>query len=166
VLGAVLTLPLWAVADRDAAARARMLRTVHTVERIALGGWALVTGALSVVTLILPHLVMKELHGKGLVPGAVVWNQIAGGARLGLALVAMSAAFTPRPPRALVRAILIGLLASAIGPLFSTLTQALPWAEIESLKKTFILDGALALLLIATTSMRANLAPPLSDDET
>jgi hypothetical protein len=76
-----------------------------------------------------------------------------------VAVVALVAAWMPRPPRALVRAVLLAALASIVGPLFSALTSTVPWSEIEPLKKGLWLDGLLALALLSTSVLRANLAP-------
>jgi hypothetical protein len=118
----------------------------------------MVAGALSVLTVILPQLVAHEVYGRSLAPAAIVWSQLYAGARLGLSLVALAAAFTPRPPRALVRAILVGLTASVVGPLFSAITSGVPWSEIKALRGSFFFDGGLALVLLATSMVRANLA--------
>ncbi len=167
ILGAILIARLWNVVpgqprradDNLQSARVRALAGVHRIERVLLGAWALVAGAVSVLTIILPQVVARELYGHPLNPGAMVWSQLFGGARLALALMALSAAMSPRPPRAMVRALVIGLVATLAGPIFSLLTGALPWAELQSLRFGLLLDGAAAAVLLATSVMRANLAP-------
>src|SRR6185312_12142847 len=110
------------------------------VQRVTLGAYALIAGASSLLTVILPQQVARELMGHGMLPGAIVQAQLHAGARLGLALVALAAAYTPRPPRVLVRAILIGLIASIAGPLFSAATNGVPWAELAAIKRGLWLD--------------------------
>jgi OPA family glycerol-3-phosphate transporter-like MFS transporter len=168
LIGALVISRLWYVVPgrpREALSEARLrgrtalLKNVFAVERVAMGGWALVAGAIGVLTLILPQVVARELYSHTLSPGAVVWSQMFGGTRVGLAIIALAAAFTPRPPRALVRALLIGLLATVIGPLFSAITSGVSWAEVQPLRLLLYLDGAVALVLLATSVVRANLAP-------
>lgn len=166
VLGAILIARLWYVvpgrvpADPTAEAlvrRARALTMLHQVQRLTLGAYALLAGASSLLTIILPQQVARELAGHALVPAATVQAQLHAGARLGLALVALVAAFTPRPPRALVRAILVGVIASAAGPIFSALTGGVPWAELETIRRGLWLDGIVATILLGTGVARANL---------
>jgi OPA family glycerol-3-phosphate transporter-like MFS transporter len=167
IIGALLIARLWNVVpgrgalpdDARLAARARALGLVHRVERIALGGWAIVAGSLSVIAIILPQVLARELLGHILVPSALVMAQLNTGARLGVALVALVAAWMPRPPRALVRAVMLAALASVVGPLFSAITGGVAWSEIQALKNGFYLDGLLVVLLLSTSVLRANLAP-------
>jgi hypothetical protein len=163
VIGAILIARLWnVVPGRPNVAvegRARMLAGVHKAERIGLGGWAIVAGSISVLTIILPSPVAREIYGHPLQAGALLWTQVCGGARLALALVAMTAALSPRPPKALVRALVVGLIATIAGPLFSALTGGIPWAELAPLKVGMWLDGAVAALLLTTSVIRAVLAP-------
>jgi OPA family glycerol-3-phosphate transporter-like MFS transporter len=165
IIGAILIARLWNVVPgrsqgTDAAkqaSRARALESVHRAERIFIGTWGIVAGCVSVLTLILPQVMARELYGHPLSPPALLWSQLFGGARLALALVALTAAFTPRPPKALVRALLIGLIATVVGPLFSALTGGVSWVEMQPLKLAFYFDGAAAALLLATSVLRANL---------
>jgi OPA family glycerol-3-phosphate transporter-like MFS transporter len=165
IIGAILIARLWNVVpgrsvvsdENQQAARARTLAGVYKIERIGLGGWALLAGCVSVLSIILPQLVAREIYGHPLSPGALLWSQLTGGARLALALVALTAAMSPRPPKALVRALIIGLIASVAGPIFSSLTGGVPWAELQPLKVALVLDGFFAALLLATSVVRANL---------
>jgi MFS transporter, OPA family, glycerol-3-phosphate transporter len=168
VIGALLIARLWTVVpgrvppDPTAAAlanRAQLLALLHRVQRLTLAIYGLVAGASSLLTVILPQQVARELIGKPLVAQAVLQAQLHAGARLGLAAVALAAAFTPRPPRVLVRAIVLGLLASLVGPIFSAITQGVPWPELASLKLGLILDGVVVTILLSTAVARANLAP-------
>ncbi len=109
ILGAILIARLWYVvpgrkpADPSAEAlvqRAQHARALlHKVQRVTLGIYAAIAGAASVLTVILPQHVARELMGHGMLPGAIVQAQLHAGARIGLALVALAAAFTPRPPK-------------------------------------------------------------------
>ncbi len=166
ILGAILIARLWYVvpgqkpADPTAEAlvrRARMLALLHKVQRVTLGGYAIIAGAASVLTLILPQQMARELMGHGMLPGAIVQAQLHAAVRIGLALVALTAAFTPRPPRALVRAILVALIASLVGPIFSALTSGVPWAELSALKLGLWLDGIVAAILLGTGVARSSL---------
>lgn len=166
VLGALLIARLWYVVPGRApedptaealARRARALALLHKVQRVTLLAYGLLAGASSLLTLILPQQVARELMGHGLAPSAVVQGQLHAGVRLGLAVVALTAAFMPRPPRALVRAVLIAVLASIVGPLFSAVTGGVPWIELAGLKLGLWLDGAVATVLLGTGIARANL---------
>ncbi len=166
IIGAILIARLWYVvpgrkpADPTAEAlaqRARMLALLHKVQRVTLGAYGAIAGAASVLTVILPQHVARELAGHGMPPAALVQSQLHAGARLGLALVALAAAFTPRPPRALVRAVLVALIACIVGPIFSALTNAVPWTELASLKPELWLDGIIAVVLLGTGVARSNL---------
>jgi OPA family glycerol-3-phosphate transporter-like MFS transporter len=166
IIGALLIARLWYVVpgrklpDWTAAEllqRARALAMLHTVQRITLGTYGLLAGASSVLTLILPQVMAREIIGHNLLPGALVQSQLYAAVRIGLSMVALAAAFTPRPPPALVRAVLVALIASVAGPLFSALTGVVPWAEIGGLKLGLWLDGVLATVLVGTSVARANL---------
>jgi hypothetical protein len=124
---------------------------------VTLGAYGVIAGAASVLTVILPQHVARELAGHGMPPAAIVQSQLHAGVRIGLAMVALAAAFTPRPPRALVRAVLVALIASLVGPLFSAVTGGVPWAELAALKTGLWLDGIVAALLLGTSVARSNL---------
>jgi MFS transporter, OPA family, glycerol-3-phosphate transporter len=162
LLGAILIARLWNVIPGRAPVegaqqetRVRALESIHKAERIIMGAWAMIAGAVSVFTIILPQIVGRELYNHPITAGSLVWSQVAGGARLALAVIALSAAMSPRAPRALV----IGLVATVVGPLFSALTGAVGWVELQPLRFGLYLDGAAAALLLATSVLRANLAP-------
>jgi OPA family glycerol-3-phosphate transporter-like MFS transporter len=166
VVGALLIARLWyalpgrMVVNPTAEAlvqRTRLLGLLQRVQRVTLGTYALVAGAVSVLTLILPQQVARELGGRPLLPGALLYSQLHAGARLGLTVVALTAAWTARPPRALVRAVLIAVTAELVGTLFSAVTGGVPWPELAQLKSGLWLDGAVATALLATTVARANL---------
>jgi hypothetical protein len=166
IIGAILIARLWYVvpgrkpADPTAEAlaqRARTLALLHKVQRVTLGAYALIAGASSLLTLILPQQMAREMMGHGMMPGAVVQAQLHAGARIGLAMVALVAAFTPRPPRALVRAVLVALIASMAGPIFSAVTNGVPWPELAAIKWGLWLDGIAAMVLLGTGVARANL---------
>jgi len=166
VLGAILIARLWYVvpgrkpADPTAEAlvqRERMLALLHKAQRVTLGAYGIIAGAASVLTVILPQHVARELAGHGMPPAAIVQSQLHAGVRIGLAMVALAAAFTPRPPRALVRAVLVALIASLAGPLFSAVTGGVPWTELAALKMGLWLDGIVAVLLLGTSVARSNL---------
>jgi hypothetical protein len=136
-----------------------MLALLHKVQRVTLGAYAALAGAASVLTVILPQHIAKDLAGHGLPPSAIVQSQLHAGVRLGLAMVALAAAFTPRPPRALVRAVLVALIACVVGPVFSAITGGVPWTELATLKMGLWLDGSVAAILLGTGVARSTLGP-------
>ena len=142
ILGALLIARLWNVvpgrkaADPTAetlAQRARMLALLHKVQRVTLGAYARHRGR-GVAADADPAAAHRARSGGArLPPAAIVQSQLHAGVRLGLALVALTAAFTPRPPRALVRAVLIG--ADRVDRRAGVLggdAAAWPWAELAS----------------------------------
>jgi OPA family glycerol-3-phosphate transporter-like MFS transporter len=168
IIGALLIARLWTVVPgrtphdptaAELANRAQLLTLIHRVQRLTLAAYAVLAGAASLLTVILPQQVARELIGHSLVPQATLQAQLHAGARLGLAAIALTAAFTPRPPKALVRAIIVALIASLVGPLFSAITQGVPWPELTALRLGLMLDGIVLTVLLATTVARANLAP-------
>lgn len=167
IIGAILIARLWYVvpgrktvdATAEALAqRGRMLMLLHKVQRVTLGAYAVVAGAASVLTVILPQHVAKDLIGHGLPAAAVVQSQLHAGVRLGLAMVALVAAYTPRPPKALVRAIMVALIASIVGPMFSAITGGVPWTELATLKMSLWLDGVVATILLGTAVARSTVS--------
>jgi MFS transporter, OPA family, glycerol-3-phosphate transporter len=168
IIGALLIARLWTVVPGRAAEnptvaqlenRQQMLALLHRVQRVTLAIYAALAGASSLLTVILPQQVAREFIGHNLVAPALVQAQLHAGARLGLAAIALAAAYVPRPPRVMVRAIVIALLASLAGPIFSAVTQGVPWPELASLKLGFILDAVVATILLSTAVARGNLAP-------
>jgi hypothetical protein len=168
VIGALLIARLWTVVPgrvgpepiaAKLAERAQLLDLLHRVQRLTLAIYAVFAGASSLLTVILPQQVARELIGHTLAPQATLQAQLHAGARLGLVAVALAAAFTPRPPKALVRAIILALIASLAGPLFSALTQGVPWPELAALKLGIIFDAIVLTVLLATAVARSNLAP-------
>jgi OPA family glycerol-3-phosphate transporter-like MFS transporter len=166
IIGALLIARLWyvvpgrAVVDPTAEQlmqRERSLALVHLAQRMTLGIYALLAGAASLLSIILPQQVARELNGHGLVPPALLQNQLHAGAQLGLAVVALTAAWMARPPRALIRAVLIALIAMLAGTLFSAVTGGVPWTELATIKRGLWLDGFIATALLATSVARTNL---------
>jgi OPA family glycerol-3-phosphate transporter-like MFS transporter len=172
ILGAILIARLWHVVPgrpaeiecrERATERRRTLARVHLVQRVALGLWATIAGAYSVLAIILPQKLARETMGRALPAAGVVFHQRFGGAQLGLALVALVAASTARPPKVLVRAVLLALIASLVGPLFSAITQTIAFTDLAPLKGGMLLDGLLVVVLLGTSVVRANLAVGSAD---
>ena len=139
LIGAVLIAQLWDVVpgrvvderERERLAEAARRRT-WLVERLALAAFGLVGGAYATLALVIPQRLARELLGHALPPGGVLLHQMLAGVQLGLAIVALVAARAPRPPRALVRAVGLGLAAAALGPLMAAITQSVPWTELRA----------------------------------
>jgi OPA family glycerol-3-phosphate transporter-like MFS transporter len=166
ILGAILIARLWYVVPGQkaptpsaelSARRQRLRALVHKTERVTLAAYALLAGASSVMSIILPQKVALELGGRALSPQALVQAQLHAAARIGLGIVALTAAFTPRPPRMLVRALLVAVIASMVGPVFSALVGVVPWTELDPLRRGLWLDGVVAAILLASEVVRANL---------
>jgi MFS transporter, OPA family, glycerol-3-phosphate transporter len=154
LIGAVLISQLWdTIPGRklDDAERARIdeaaRRRTWLVERIALGIFGLVGGGYATLALVIPQRLAREVLGHALPPPGVLLHQMMAGVQLGLAVVALVAARTPRPPRALVRAIAFGLGAAALGPLLAAITQSVPWADLRAYALLLGLDLFIALVL-------------------
>ena len=154
LLGAVLISQLWdAVPGRklDEAEQARLAdsarRRTWLVERIGLGLFGILGGAYATLALVIPQRLARDLLGHALPPGGVLLHQMLAGVQLGLALVALVAARTPRPPRALVRAVAFGLAAAALGPLMAAITQSVPWPELRAYGVILGFDLFIALIL-------------------
>jgi OPA family glycerol-3-phosphate transporter-like MFS transporter len=154
LLGAVLIAQLWdAVPGRklDEAEQARLeeagRRRMWLIERIALYAFGLIGGAYATLALVIPQRLSKELLGHALPPGGVLLHQMLAGVQLGLAIVAIVAARTPRPPRSLVRAVALGLGAASLGPLLAAVTQAIPWPEMKAYGVILGFDLFVAVLL-------------------
>ncbi|MGZ3405565.1 MAG: hypothetical protein ACXVAN_03910, partial [Polyangia bacterium] len=54
-------------------------------------------------------------------------------------------------------AVLVALIASMAGPIFSALTNGVPWTELAAIKWGLWLDGIVAMVLLGTSVARANL---------
>ncbi len=161
LLGAILISLLWdnipgRVLDEAEQARQAMAakRRVWLAERIALGLFGAVGGAYAVLALVIPQRVARELLGHPLPPGGVLLHQMMGGVQLGLAIVAIIAARTPRPPRALVRAVALGLGFAVGGPVLAAITQSVPWTELRSYAAFLGVDAFIAVFLLVTQLAR------------
>jgi OPA family glycerol-3-phosphate transporter-like MFS transporter len=179
ILGAILIARLWYVVpgraplpptEEQLLQREQSLQLIHLAQRITLGVYALIAGATSLLSIILPQQVAREVNGHGLVPAALLQNQLHAGAQIGLAIVALTAASMARPPRALVRAVLIALVAMLAGTLFSAITGGCSWNELATIKRGLWLDGLVAIALMATGVARATLralpTPPTTTSTT
>ncbi len=177
IIGALVIARLWYVVpgrvplaptEEQLMQRERSLALVHLTQRVTLGVYALLAGAASLLSIILPQQVAHELNGVRLVPAALLQNQLHAGAQIGLALVAMTAAWMARPPRALVRAVLVALIAMLAGTLFSAITGGCSWNDLAIIKRGLWLDGLVATALLATSVARATLRalPPAATTAT
>jgi OPA family glycerol-3-phosphate transporter-like MFS transporter len=161
LLGALLIAQLWdTVPGRTLDAveldrqREAARRRIWSVERLALALFGLTGGAYATLALVIPQRLAHEVLSHALPPGGVLLHQMMAGVELGLAVVALVAARSPRPPRALVRAVALGLAASTLGPLFAGITQAVPWSELRAYAPLLGLDLFVAVVLTATQLAR------------
>lgn len=133
----------------------KTLELLHRVQRVTLAIYGALAGGLSLLTVLLPNWIAHLVTGRAISGAAILYSQREAGARLGLAAVALIAAFVPRPPRALVWALFAALTAGVIGPLISKLAAAVPLPDLAPFNKLLVLDGAVALVLLATQELRA-----------
>jgi hypothetical protein len=130
------------------------MKLVHKAQRILLGLFALWAGAAAVIGLILPRQLLHEVFNLSAM-GAVIFSfQLYGGARLGLAVTALIAAFMAKPPRALVWAVAIGVFAEFVGTMFSNLLGAFNPTEWKSYSLWVWSDLFFALTLAGTQLAR------------
>lgn len=130
------------------------MRHLHATQRIALAAFALWAGAAAILTLILPKWTAHELFSTNLSAPQILFWQLYGGARLGLALTALVAAWVPKPPRALVLAIALALAVEVIGPIFSLLVSAIGAPDLKPYLKWIYADGLFAAILFGTQAAR------------
>ncbi len=124
------------------------LRLIHKIERVVLGAYALLIGAPSLLMVILPRAVLHEFFRGAPSSTAIIVAQLLAGAQIGLAMVALVAALLPQPPRMLLRALTLALVASLAGPLFSVMTQASVYtADVHALLPLLLCQGFVALVL-------------------
>ena len=124
------------------------------LERAALALFGALGGAYAVLGFVIPQRLAKELLGHVLPPGGVLLHQMMAGMQLGLAVVAIIASRSPRPPRSLVRAVALGLTFTALGPLLAAITQSVPWPELRAYQVILGFDLLVALVLTATQLLR------------
>ncbi len=163
LVGAIVIARLWNVipgrsAPLDDSDRQSGLYVVHRLQRAVLFAWSLFNGAIGVLAVILPERVAVELLGHTMVPAAVIPMQLAWGARLGLAVLGLSAASMARPSRLVVRALIVALVAGIVGPLFSFLTMGAPAADFTAHHTLLFIDGTVVFLLLSLSVVRANLS--------
>src|SRR5262249_6217709 len=130
-------------------------------QRITLGLFALWAGATSILTLILPRWGAHQLFSVNLTAPQVLFWQLYGGARLGLALTALIAAYMPKPPRALVWAVTLGLFAEVVGPVFSLIISQLALADVKPYQKWLAADALFAIVLGGTQAARRVMRPKI-----
>ena len=124
------------------------------VERVTLALFAAVAGSYAMLALLVPQRLAHAMFGHALPPGGVLLHSMMGGMQLGLVLVALVCARSPRPPRALVRAIAIGLAVTVAGPVFGAAMQQVPVPELRSYAPLLGFDLLVALILLATQIAR------------
>jgi len=130
------------------------LSMIHKVQRATLALWALIGGGISLLTLILPRVVIREVVGVAATPASVVFCQMLGGMQLGLALTALVAALVPRPPRTIVWAIGIALTAGNCAAVLSALLNTISQNELKPFNHWLWVNGGFAALLVGTNAVR------------
>ena len=131
------------------------LAVLYKVQRATFALWAAITGAFALLSIILPQVVVKLLGAKALAGQPVIYFERDAAARLGLALVALVCAFTPRPPRALVWIFFVLLVAGVVGPALVMLAGSIARQDLHALDQLPHLDLACALVLLVTQEWRA-----------
>jgi hypothetical protein len=130
------------------------MKILHNIQRGLLAVTAAWLGAFSLAALLVPKYVASK--GLGVAANATVgaFAQLGAGARLSLALIAMIAAFTPKPPRTLVSAIALGLLFGVGGVTFCRLLSIYSPAEAKPFATWLWIDGILGASLAITETVR------------
>jgi hypothetical protein len=131
-----------------------LLDVLHRVQRVTLAIYGALAGGLALLTIVLPTWVSRLTTGHAVSNVAILYSQRER-ARLGLALVALIAAFVPKPPRALVWALFAALVAGVVGPFLTRLAGSVPPADLAPFNKLLAADGAVALVLLVTQEVRA-----------
>jgi hypothetical protein len=131
------------------------MRALVAIQRVTLAIWGVLAGALALAGILLPQWAAHQVYGKALTSAAMMFAERADGARLGLAVLALIAALTPKPPRALVWTMIIALAASAIGPSLARLLGYVTPVDAAPFWKGLAFDGAAALTLLVTQELRA-----------
>jgi hypothetical protein len=139
--------------ERGAGAQ-EVIGVVHKIQRALLATFALWAGAYALAMLLVPRAVVSRAVGLGATGALASMGQLGAGARLGLGLIALTAAFVPRPPRPLVAAIAIGLLAGVLGVVFNRVLGILTPADFKPFVRWLWIDGFFALALGATQIVR------------
>jgi hypothetical protein len=134
--------------------RTKLLMLVHKIQRGLLAAFALWAGAWALAMALVPRPVLARAVGVSATGAAATMAQLAAGARLGLALVALTAAFVSRPPRPLVSAVAIGLLAGVLGVVFNRVLGILLPNDFKPWITWLSIDGFFGLALAATQVVR------------
>ncbi len=161
LLGALVISQIWDVIPGRVVDEAEQRRRVvvsrariHLVERVALALFGAIGGGYAVLAWVLPQWVARQFLGRALPPAGVLLHQMMAGMQLGVAIVAVIAARTPRPPRALVRGVAVALAFTALGPVLAAVTQSVQWPELKAYAPLLGLDLLVAVLLVITQTHR------------
>ena len=138
------------------------LALIHKAQRALLAAYASWAGASALATLIVPRIVAREILGVNPPNAALLFAELWAGMRLTAALVALMAAYAPRPPRALVWALGIGLAAGALGLAFVGAVGTFAKPEVKPFLRLAAIEGIVAALLLGSSAVRAFLRRRLS----
>lgn len=131
-----------------------MHSTAIKIERLTLALYGCVAGAYSILALLIPQRVAKAVLGHALPVGGVLLHEMLGGVQLGLVLVALVLARSPKPARTMVRAVALGVLGAVVGVSFAAAMQGVPVPELKAYAPVLAFDLAVAIALGATQVAR------------
>jgi len=130
------------------------MSALHKLQRALLAISSVWLGAFSLAALLVPKYVAQRALGINATAALGAFEQLGAGARLALALIAAVAAMTPRPPRPLVMALALGLLAGVVGVQFNRVLLIYSVADVKPFSTWLWIDGGLGLALAATETAR------------
>jgi hypothetical protein len=136
------------------------MNVVQKIQRALLAGFALWAGSFALASLLAPRAILARAIGAAVTGPSSTLMVLGGGMRLGLALVAGIAAFSPKPPRPLVGAIAIALVAELIGVVFNRALGTMNPVELKPFMTWIWIDALFALALGGTAIARRILRAP------
>jgi hypothetical protein len=130
------------------------MSVLHKVQRALCAVIACWLGAFALATILVPKYIATKAIGVAAPSALAAFAQLGAGTRLGLAIVAMVAAFMPRPARPLVSAIALGMFLGVVGVLFNRALGIYTPAEAKPFALWLWVDGLLAVSLGVSEILR------------